>query len=133
MDREVAGKTGVVIPAGELLVALGCLLGLRYEEIVKLRWEDIDLDAVHPRTGLPEPVCRIWTPKDNKSRAIPIQADLAVILRAYRKPAGYILEPQKVVAHMRGKKHTYRNDPQRIWNRITAKVEAAGGKRISPA
>lgn len=37
VDRELAGRTGTVGNTAELLVALGCLLGLRYEEIVMLR------------------------------------------------------------------------------------------------
>mgnify|MGYP000577915646 CR=1 FL=1 len=49
-----------------LLIALGCLLGLRWEEIVMLRWQDIDLDAkdgpvahIVPKDG--------WVPKDGES------------------------------------------------------------------
>ncbi len=137
VDRDLAGKAGTVGNTAELLVALGCLLGLRYEEVVMLRWEDVDLDGVNPTTGQPEPVCRVrphsgWSPKDGEARAIPIQTDLAALLRRYRKASGYILEPKSAKPRHGGKKHTYRYDPQRIWNRILKKVEAAGGKRISP-
>jgi integrase len=137
VDRDLAGKAGTLGHTAELLVALGCLLGLRYEEIVMLRWEDVDLDAVHPSTAQPEPVCRIrphdgWTPKDSEARAIPLQSDLAAMLRTYRKATGYILEAKAPHPRQGGQKHTYRYDPQRIWNRVGKKVVEAGGKLISP-
>jgi integrase len=137
VDRDLAGKAGTVGNTAELLVALGCLLGLRYEEIVMLRWEDVDLEGVNATTGQSEPVCRVrphsgWSPKDGEARAIPIQSDLAALLRRYLKASGYILEPKSAKPRHGGQKHTYRYDPQRIWNRITKKVEEAGGKRISP-
>ena len=88
VDRDLAGKAGTVGNTSELLVALGCLLGLRYEEIVMLRWEDVDLDGVNPTTAQPEPVCRVrphsgWAPKDGEARAIPIQRDLAALLGVF--------------------------------------------------
>jgi integrase len=137
VDRDLAGKAGTVGHTSELLVMLGCMLGLRYEEIVMLRWEDVDLDGVNPTSGLPEPVCRVrphsgWSPKDGEERAIPIQTDLAELLRRYRKDSGYILEPKSAKPRHGGLKHTYRYDPQRIWNRILKKVEERGGTRISP-
>ena len=137
VDRDLAGKAGTLGHTAELLVALGCLLGLRYEEIVMLRWEDMDLDAVHKDTGAQEPVCRVrahdgWSPKDGEDRAIPIQTDLAEILRGYRKPSGYILEAKSPKPRHGGQKHTYRYDPQRIWDRVTRKVVEQGGKVISP-
>jgi integrase len=137
VDRDLAGKAGNVGNTAELLVALGCLLGLRYEEIVMLRWEDVDLEGVNATTWQAEPVCRVrphsgWSPKDGEARAIPIQTDLAALLRRYLKASGYILEPKSAKPRHGGQKHTYRYDPQRIWNRIIKKVEEAGGKRISP-
>ena len=137
VDCDLAGKAGTVGHTSELLVMLGCMLGLRYEEIVMLRWEDVDLDGVNPTSGQPEPVCRVrphsgWSPKDGEERSVPIQTDLAALLRRYRKASGYILEPKSAKPRHDGKKHTYRYDPQRIWNRIVKKVEEGGGKRISP-
>jgi integrase len=137
VDRDLAGRTGTVGNTSELLVALGCLLGLRYEEIIMLRWEDVDLDAVHLKTGQAEPVCRVrphsgWSPKDGEERAVPIQTDLAALLRKHRKSKDYILEPKSAKPRHGGLKHTYRYDPQRIWNRVIKRVVAAGGKRISP-
>jgi integrase len=137
VDCDMAGSNGTVGHTAELLVALGCLLGLRYEEIVMLRWEDIELDAVHQRTGQSEPVCRVrphdgWGPKDGEARAIPVQTDLAKLLRQHRKAEGYILEPKRPMPRRGGKKHTYRYDPQAIWNRVNRKVEERGGKAINP-
>ncbi len=57
---------------------------------------------------------------------------MAALLRRYRKDSGCILEPKSAKPSHDGKKHTYRYDPQRIWNRIVKKVEEGGGKRISP-
>lgn len=137
VDVDLAGKAGTVGHTAELLVALGCLLGLRYEETVMLRWEDLELDAIHAVTGQAEPVCRVrphsgWSPKDGEERAIPIQTDLAELLRRYRRPQGYILMPKKPMPNRGGKKHTYRYDPQAIWERIVRKVVERGGKAISP-
>jgi len=137
VDRDLAGKAGTVGNTAELLVALGCFLGLRYEEIVMLRWEDLELDAVHAATGQDEPVCRVrphsgWSPKDGEERAIPLQTDLAALLRRHRKAQGYILEPKRPMPGRGGKKHTYRYDPQAIWERVIRKVVEQGGKAISP-
>jgi len=97
----------------------------------------LELDAEHNDTSREGPVCRIrahdgWTPKDREDRAVPIHAGLLEILNGYRKPSGYILEAKSPKPRHGGQKHTYRYDPQRIWNRITKKVEEGGGKVISP-
>jgi integrase len=137
VDKDLAGRAGNVGNTAELLVALGCLLGLRYEEIVMLRWEDIDLNAIHPTTGQPEPVCRVrphggWQPKDGEERPIPIQTDLAAILRSHRQPSGYVLVAKKAMPVRGATRPGYRYDAQAVWNRIIRAVEASGGKRITP-
>jgi len=120
----------------ELLVALGCLLGLRVEEIIMLRWQDIDFDAVDPSTGQPGPVAHVrdqehWHPKDWEVRSVPVSDDLLEILRRYRRKDGYILVPSKRVPTRGGTKRVYRYDPTSLWKRLLKRVEAAGARRIS--
>lgn len=124
-----------------LLVAMGCMLGLRYEEIIMVRWTDLDLDARHPTTGELRPTCRVvphdgWRPKDGEARTIPIHSRLHDILLARRRPDGYLLTAESVAAAARvrkvGGKRVYRYDPRAVWRRVVRRVVAAGGKEISP-
>ena len=121
-----------------LLIALGCLLGLRYEEIVMLKWSDLDLEALDVTTGLPAPVAHIvpkegWSPKDGEARAVPIHERLVSILRKYRQDDGYVLRAHSRFKKVRtGTKRVYRYDPKKIWLRVLEKVMATGAKRITP-
>ena len=121
-----------------LLIALGCLLGLRYEEIVMLKWPDCDLDAMDSTTGLPAPVAHIvpkegWSPKDGEARAVPIHERLVGILRKYRQDDGYVLRAHSRFKKVRtGTKRVYRYDPKKVWIRVLEKAMAAGAKRITP-
>jgi integrase len=131
-------------PTATLLVACGCYLGLRPEEIIMLRWQDFSLDAVD-LDGRPIPVCHItphdgWTPKDNELRDIPIRRELHSILLKYRRASGFLLNPmvgpntgRALPGRPRGGGHglDYRFDPKKVWARIISRVEAAGGRRIT--
>ena len=130
-------------PTAVLLIAVGCMAGLRFEELSMQRWQDIELDVVNPRTGEGVPVLHVvghggWVPKNGKNRTIPINAQLAQILREQRKPSGYLLMPE-AIKHRRapprprkeGGKRTYRYDFKNVWNRIVTRVVGAGGKRIT--
>ena len=125
-------------PTATLLVACGCMLGLRVEEIVMLRWQDLDLDAKDPKTGTPQPVCHItpnagWVPKDKESRDIPISSELLSILLKHRQTEGYLLmnEPHRKGRPRDGKGWIYRYNPRKVWLRIMKQVVAAGGKAIT--
>lgn len=125
-------------PTSTLLVACGCYLGLRVEEIVMLRWQDFSLDAVDPKTNAPRPVCHItpnggWTPKDGEARDIPICSELLAVLQLHRKKEGYLLnaEPGRPGRRRGGKGRIYRYDPKKVWARIMKRVIAAGGKAIT--
>lgn len=138
VDRELK-KAGGDAPAGTatLLIALGCLLGLRYAEITMMKWEDLDLDHINSRSQLPEPVARVvprdgWIPKDGEARTIPIHSHLSEILRAHRQTTGWLLNHHKSVAKRGGTKRVYRFDPRRLWNRVLAKAVAMGAKAITP-
>ena len=121
-----------------LLVACGCYLGLRPEEIIMLRWEDLSLDAADPKTGEPRPVCHVtphdaWQPKDGEARDIPICAPLLVILIKHRQEQGYLLQAE-VGRHGRprgGKGWIYRYNPKACWVRLMKAVVVAGGKAIT--
>jgi integrase len=104
-----------------MLVACGCLLGLRVEEIVMLRWQDFELDAKDPKTGEARPLCHItphgdWQPKDGESRDIPVSAVLLPILLAHRKAEGYLLQAETVTRLVRKAVATwaYRYDPRKV-------------------
>jgi integrase len=125
-------------PTAHLLVAAGCLLGLRVEEIVMLRWRDLSLDSVDPVSREPRPVCHImpraeWQPKDGEKRDIPICWQLLSILRQYQKGDGYLLEAEP---HRQGRSRistgwVYRYDPRKVWLRIMERLVAEGGKAIT--
>ena len=116
---------------------MGCLLGLRVEEAIMQRWQDIDLDAVDPATKEPRPVANVvphdgWEPKDGETRTIPISSRLLPILREFRKPEGYLLKADVVRTNRKANaRWSYRYDPKKIWARVGVLVEKAGGKRIT--
>ena len=121
-----------------LLVACGCLLGLRPEEIIMQRWEDLDLDAKDPKTGEPRPVCHVtphsgWQPKDGEARDIPIATPLLAILREHRKAKGYLLmnEPHRKGRPRGGTGWIYRYNPRKVWLRVMKLIEEEGGKAIT--
>lgn len=120
-----------------LYVAIGCFLGLRPEEAIMLRWEDIDLDAVDPITKARCPVAHItphdgWMPKDGEARAIPICDRLFDILSEFRRADGYLLEAEvKRTKRKPNAPWAYRYDPKKIWKRVNDRVVAAGGKAIT--
>ncbi|GDY13346.1 hypothetical protein LBMAG53_22240 [Planctomycetota bacterium] len=125
-------------PTATLLVACGCFLGLRVEEIIMLRWQDLSLDAMDPKTREPRPVCHIvphdgWQPKDRESRDIPISTPLLAILRQHRQSEGYLLknEPHRKGRPRGGKGWIYRYNPKKVWARICNRVVKAGGKTIT--
>lgn len=130
--------------AAELLIGLGCLAGLRYEEVIMLRWCDVDLDGVDAATGAPEPVLNVvahsgWKPKNGDGRTIPINTKLAAILRRHRRAEGYLLMPEPVANRVKparprkaDAKRSYRYDPKKVWNRVVVAVVKAGGRMITP-
>lgn len=112
-------------------------LGLRYEEIIMLKWSDLDLDAIDVTSGRASPVAHIvpkegWTPKDGEARAVPMHDRLVEILRPFRKAEGYVLAPAKVMPKRGGTKRVYRYDPKAIWNRVLNKAVEAGAKAVTP-
>jgi integrase len=120
-----------------LYVALGCLLGLRVEEAIMMRWEDLSLDAVDPKTGEPCPVAHVtphdgWEPKDGDARDIPICTSLLEIFRVWRRPSGHLLQADvKRTKRKEQAPWAYRYDPKKIWARVCDLVEKEGGKRIT--
>ncbi len=125
-------------PTATLLVAIGCYLGLRVEEIIMLRWQDLSLDATDPKTGEPKPVCHLtanngWQPKDGESRDIPICTPLLALLKGYRQVEGFLLQAEEGRPGRRrgGKGWLYRYDPKKVWLRVMKQVVAAGGKAIT--
>lgn len=124
-------------PTATLLVACGCHLGLRVEEIVMLRWQDFSLDRVNPK-GEPSPVCHLtphdgWQPKDGEARDIPVCAALLAILKQHRMTEGYLLQAEegRPGRPRGGTGWVYRYDPKKVWARIIKEVVKAGGRAIT--
>jgi integrase len=125
-------------PTATLLVACGCYLGLRVEEIIMLRWQDLSLDATDPKTGEPRPVCHItpnggWQPKDGEARDIPISTPLLAVLKLHRQAEGYLLQAEKgrPGRPRGGKGWIYRYDPKTVWKRVMKLVIGAKGREIT--
>ncbi len=121
-----------------LLVACGCYLGLRVEEIIMLRWQDLSLDATDPKTGEAKPVCHLtanngWQPKDGEARDIPICTPLLSLLKQHRQPDGFLLQAEKgrTGRPRAGKGWRYRYNPKKVWLRVMKSVVVAGGKAIT--
>ena len=125
-------------PTATLLVACGCLLGMRPEEIIMQRWQDLDLDAKDPKTGKSRPVCHVvahsgWQPKDGEARDIPISNRLLAILLPYRQDEGFLImnEPHRKGRPREGKGWKYRYNPTKVWRRIMDEFKKLGGKPIT--
>ena len=83
------------------MAGLLCYTGMRFEEILGLRWEDIDFDTgwvfiqravVHPKRNQPE----IKEPKTKTSkRKIPLAYNLSTILNSGRHLTGFIIPSNK--------------------------------------
>jgi integrase len=70
-------------PDCQLILALACFLGLRPNEIVALRWEDLDGDWLHIRRGMVNG--RLDVPKSQSSmNAVPLPEEIRRQLEHYR-------------------------------------------------
>ena len=104
-----------------------------------LRWQDLDLKAVDPKTGAAKPVCHVtphngWQPKDGEARDIPIAAPLLEILMKHRRDEGYLLQAEPQNRERRRKSiapWAYRYDPRRLWSRLMTRLKAIGGRPIT--
>jgi integrase len=95
-DRLLA-EAARTSPDFHVLVALGCLAGLRKGELLALRWEDIDIAGRKLRIACDA----AFTTKSGSSRTVPIGDDLLAILESHRRPSGYVVAPEKT--HARGR------------------------------
>lgn len=92
-----------------LMIALLCYTGMRLEEILGLRWEDIDFHAeliliqravIHPTRNMPE----VKTPKTKSStRYVPMAKKLEDILKPM-KSEGYILGGENPLSYTQQRK-----------------------------
>ncbi|HAT09756.1 MAG TPA: hypothetical protein DCS97_04025 [Planctomycetes bacterium] len=122
-----------------MMLVLGLFLGLRKNEAVNVRWCDLDLDRVNPRTGETSPICRLqqrpgFTTKTYENRIIPVSNEALPLLRAHRpadaKPEDYVLEAQRDAPKRGGTKRVYRYDPVKVWIRVRNAAMAAGAPYI---
>jgi integrase len=110
-------------PTALLMLVLGVMIGLRKDEAVNLRWQDLVLDRVDGTTGKPAPVCHIrcdagWKPKGRRPRDIPISDQCLDLLSPHRKESGYVLVPERVLKKRGGTKRVYRWDCDKVWDRV---------------
>lgn len=125
-----------------LMLVLGIYLGLRKNEAVHVRWQDLHLDRQHPTTGLPSPICLIeqragFTTKTYENRKVPISEEGKRLLEEFRpstaKPHDYVLDAQRHCNQegRTGTKRVYRYDPVKIWQRVLVAVKAKGNPHIA--
>jgi integrase len=74
--------------ADAALFAMAAFTGLRQGELIALRWQDIDFAAATIRVTRAYTHGQLTTPKSNKSRAVPLAAELATRLHALHREAG---------------------------------------------
>jgi len=127
-----------------LMLALGLFLGLRKNEAVHLRWCDLDLDRMNPRTGEASPVCHIqqrdgFTTKTFEDRFIPISEEAHRLFLTHRpvkyQPTDYVLASERVQRKPRKLRNpigprTYRFDPAKAWIRVRDAAIAQGAPFI---
>lgn len=122
-----------------LMLVLGIYLGLRKNEAVHVRWQDLHLDRLHPMTGQASPICLIeqrpgFTTKTYENRKVPVSAEARALLLQYKpakaKPEDYVLDAQLHRAKRGGTKRVYRYDPVKVWRRIIKAAMAKGNPYI---
>lgn len=121
---QIAGKDRHQ-PTALLMLVLGVMVGLRKDEAVNLRWQDLALDRVDSSTRKPAPVCHIrcdegWKPKGRRPRDIPVSDQCLELLLPHRRESGYVLTPERVLPKRGGTKRVYRWDPDKVWDRVLA-------------
>ena len=84
-----------------LFLMIAVNTGMRKTEVLNLRWEDIDFDAmvvkVQSKTSNPEKGIQSFTPKSKKARGIPLRKVLLSILQPIKKDSGYIIKPDSTI------------------------------------
>jgi integrase len=122
-----------------LMLVLGIYLGLRKNEAVHVRWQDLHLDRLHPQTGQPSPICLIeqrpgFTTKTYENRKVPIAAEAKALLLQHKpakaKPGDYVLDAERHHQKRGGTKRVYRYDPVKVWLRVLKAAMAAGNPQI---
>lgn len=122
-----------------LMLVLGIYLGLRKNEAVHVRWQDLLLDRLHPRTGQPSPICLIeqrpgFTTKTYENRKVPLSEEAKGLLLHYRpaqaRPADYVLDAERHHRKRGGTKRVYRYDPVKVWRRVLKAAVARGNPDI---
>lgn len=83
-------------PSKQMLLCLYCLTGMRREEVLGLRWEDIDFETrqIHVQRALayPKGMPCLKPPKSKAgNRFIPLPDLLLNILTLHRKSSGYVI------------------------------------------
>lgn len=83
-------------PYRQLLLALYCWTGMRREEVLGLKWEDVDFDAkmIHVQRALTYPKGKpiLKQPKSKAgNRLIPMPNPLIDCMKKHRKESGYVI------------------------------------------
>jgi excisionase family DNA binding protein len=100
--------------AATLFFALGIYLGLRKNEIVNLRWENLDLV-----NGVAQVINTVkFTTKSGRNRTVPICEDMAELLHSHKRVAGYVVN-DRIQGYM-GKR--YRHNPGRMFDRVSTQA-----------
>lgn len=106
------------------MCGLLCYTGMRYEEVLGIRWEDLDEEwlvvrraVVHPNRNLPE----VKPPKTKSSeRMIPLHPELKALLADGKKRKGFILHTDK---DPRGETPMSYTEARRVFDKIRKRFD----------
>lgn len=127
LDVRIRERPGRALPnAGEPMLGknrrnalrLALLTGLRREDLVRLRWDEVYLDG-------PDPMIRRTTLKSRKKKRVAyinIGPDLRALLLEMKPPADAKVKPMTVVVNEEGKPYS---NPQSFSNSLRNALEAA--------
>lgn len=125
---KIKMEVGTMAWREKALGGLLCYTGMRFEEVLGVKWEDISEEwitvrraVVHPNRNLPEIKC----PKTKTSeRKIPLHEDLKVILDSFEgKKVGFLLFPTDDPKH---KSPLSYSEARRSFNKIRIKFGLSG-------
>jgi integrase len=88
-DRLIAGAD----PEWRAMVIVGARTGLRLGELIALRWEDVDLVAGRLVVARAVSRGKVGTPKNGRTREVPLSDEAHRALRAHRHLKGELVFP----------------------------------------
>jgi integrase len=126
--EQLAAFLGVVHPRHRLMFRFLAATGVRWSELIALRWRDLRLDGSEPCVRVRRAIVRgrVKPPKSKYGRReIPLSASLVVELRRHRKDSEWPGAEGLVFPAMNGKPLRQENVRRRVLNPAAEEVGAA--------